>query len=131
MAPHQCGATLMPDVSFVLVYVDDVSRSEAFYAAILGRPAIESSPTFAMLPAGAGLRLGLWRRDGVKPPAGPGAGGEIAFTAGDKAEVDALCAEWRARGVAIAQEPTSMDFGYTFVGLDPDGQRLRVFAPSD
>jgi len=23
-----------------------------------------------------------------------------------------------------------MDFGYTFVALDPDGQRLRVFAPS-
>ena len=41
----------MPDVSFVLVYVEDVSRSEAFYAAILERPAIESLPTFAMLPA--------------------------------------------------------------------------------
>jgi catechol 2,3-dioxygenase-like lactoylglutathione lyase family enzyme len=120
----------MPDVSFVLVYVEDVSRSEAFYASILGRPAIESSQTFAMLPAGAGLRLGLWRRDGVGPPAG-GAGGEIAFTVGSEAEVDALCAAWRSRGVAIALEPTSMDFGYTFVGLDPDGQRLRVFAPSD
>jgi len=23
-----------------------------------------------------------------------------------------------------------MDFGYTFVGLDPNGQRLRVFAPA-
>ena len=121
----------MPDVSFVLVYVDDASRSEAFYATILGRPAIESSPTFAMFAAGAGLRLGLWRRDGVRPPTGGGAGGEIAFTAGSEAEVDALCAAWRTRGVAIAQEPTSMDFGYTFVGLDPDGQRLRVFAPSD
>ncbi len=91
----------MPDVSFVLVYVDDVSRSEAFYAAILGRPAIESSPTFAMLPAGTGLMLGLWRRDGVRPPASRGAGGEIAFTARNEAEVDALCADWRARGVAI------------------------------
>ena len=73
----------------------------------------------------------MWRRDGVRPPAGGGVGCEIAFTAGSEAEVDAICAAWRARGVAIAQEPTSMDFGYTFVGLDPDGQRLRVFAPSD
>jgi hypothetical protein len=24
-----------------------------------------------------------------------------------------------------------MDFGHTFVALDPDGNRLRVFAPED
>ena len=119
----------MPDVSFVLVYVEDVARSQVFYASILGRPAIESSPTFAMLPAAPGLMLGLWRRDGVKPMAGRGVGGEIAFTARNEAEVDALCADWRTRGVEIAQAPTSMDFGYTFVALDPDGQRMRVFAP--
>jgi len=28
----------------------------------------------------------------------------------------------------IAQPLTQMDFGYTFVALDPDGHRLRVFA---
>ncbi len=120
----------MPNVSFVLVYVDDVSKSEAFYASILGRAAIQSSSTFAMLPARPGLMLGLWRRDGVKPPATAGGGGEIAFTAANEAEVEALHAVWRSQGVAIAQPPTSMDFGYTFVALDPDGQRLRVFAPA-
>jgi predicted enzyme related to lactoylglutathione lyase len=120
----------MSDVSFILVYVDSVAASEAFYASILKRPAIESSATFAMLPAAPGLMLGLWKRDGVKPQATSSGGGEIAFTASGEAEVDALCAEWRARGVKIAQEPTRMDFGYTFVGLDPDGQRLRVFAPA-
>ena len=80
-----------------------------------------------MLPAAPGLMLGLWRRDGVKPMAGRGIGGEIAFTAGNEAEVDALCADWR---VEIALAPTSMDFGYTSVALDPDGQRVRVFAPA-
>ena len=120
----------MSDVGFILVYVGDVAASEAFYASILGRPAIESSPTFAMLPAAPGLMLGLWKREGVRPPATPAGGGEIAFTAGGEAEVDTLCARWRALGVTIAQEPTAMDFGYTFVGLDPDGQRLRVFAPA-
>ena len=49
----------MPNVSFILVYVDDVGRSEAFYASLLGRPAVESSPTFAMLPAAPGVMLGL------------------------------------------------------------------------
>ena len=60
----------------------------------------------------------------------PAGGGEIAFTAQSHEEVDARCAAWRAKGVAIALEPTAMDFGYTFVALDPDGQRLRVFAPA-
>jgi catechol 2,3-dioxygenase-like lactoylglutathione lyase family enzyme len=120
----------MSNVGFILVYVENVAASEAFYASILGRPAVESSATFAMLPAAPGLMLGLWRRDGVKPAATPPGGGEIAFPVDGAGEVDALFAEWSARGVKIAQTPTKMDFGYTFVGLDPDGQRLRVFAPS-
>ena len=120
----------MSDVGFIIVYVDNVAASEAFYAALLGRPAVESSSTFAMLPAAPGLMLGLWRRDGVKPDATSAGGAEIAFPVADAAEVDAKFADWRARGVKIAQEPTAMDFGYTFVALDPNGQRLRVFAPS-
>ena len=120
----------MSDVGFILVYVDDVAASEAFYASILGRPAVESSPTFAMLPAAPGLMLGLWRRDGVAPAATPAGGGEIAFPVDGAGEVDRLFAEWRAQGVTIAQPPATMDFGYTFVALDPDGQRLRVFAPA-
>jgi catechol 2,3-dioxygenase-like lactoylglutathione lyase family enzyme len=120
----------MPNVGFILVYVENVAKSEAFYASILGRPAIESSATFAMLPAAPGLMLGLWRRDGVAPPANAAGGGEIAFPVEGAGEVDALFEEWRAQGVTIALAPTKMDFGYTFVALDPDGQRLRVFAPS-
>ncbi len=57
-------------------------------------------------------------------------GGEIAFPVENSAEVDATFAEWRGRGVRIVLAPTQMDFGYTFIALDPDGQRLRVFAPS-
>ena len=83
-----------------------------------------------MLPAAPGLMLGLWRRDGVKPAATSAGGGEIAFPVDGAEEVDALFADWRGRGVTIVQPPTKMDFGYTFLALDPDGQRLRVFAPS-
>jgi predicted enzyme related to lactoylglutathione lyase len=39
-------------------------------------------------------------------------------------------ADWSKRGLTIAQPPTQMDFGHTFVALDPDGHRLRVFAPA-
>ena len=48
----------MSNVGFILVYVENVAASEAFYASILGRPAVESSATFAMLPAAPGLMLG-------------------------------------------------------------------------
>jgi len=120
----------MRNVGFILVYVADVAASMAFYAKILARPATEASPTFAMLPAAPGLMLGLWRRDGVKPAATSGGGGEIAFPVDNPAEVDRAFAEWRELGFEIVQTPTKMDFGYTFVALDPDGQRLRVFAPS-
>jgi len=40
----------MPDFSFVLLYVERPPASAAFYADLLGRPPVETSPTFAMLP---------------------------------------------------------------------------------
>jgi len=49
----------MADLNFILLYVDDVAASEAFYAKVFGRAAIESSPTFAMIPAAPGIMLGL------------------------------------------------------------------------
>ena len=59
----------------------------------------------------------------------------IGLVLGDMAQVadaEAVArthADWKSRGLPIAQAPTAMDFGHTFVALDPDGHRLRVFAP--
>jgi len=120
----------MTDMNFILLYVASPKLSEAFYADLLGRPAVESSPTFAMFGMSSGIMLGLWGRDGVKPVANAPGGGEIAFAVENGEAVDARHADWRARGLKIVQSPTDMDFGRTFVALDPDGHRLRVFAPS-
>src|SRR5580704_9511839 len=119
----------MPDVSFILLYVEDVAASQAFYARTLGRPAIEASPGFAMIPAAPGVMLGLWRRDEVAPAAGAPGGGEVALAVESDGAVDAAHMQWRDSGVKIAQAPTRMAFGYTFVGLDSDGHRVRVFSP--
>lgn len=54
---------------------------------------------------------------------------ELALTVADRGAVNALHDDWAARGLAIAQRPVQMDFGYTFVALDRDGHRLRVLAP--
>lgn len=120
----------MPDISFLLLYVQDVARSAAFYSRLLQKPVPESSPGFAMIPAAPGLRLGLWKRDEVEPEAGAPGGGEIAVALPDDAAVDAVFSAWEKQDVQIAQTPTRMDFGYTFVALDPDGHRIRAFAPA-
>jgi catechol 2,3-dioxygenase-like lactoylglutathione lyase family enzyme len=118
------------DPNFILLYVDSPAASAAFYADLLGRPPVESSPTFAMFALASGVMFGLWARHTVEPAATGAGGGELAFVVGDIDTVHALHADWRARGLKIAQPPTDMDFGHTFTALDPDGHRLRVFAPA-
>ena len=119
----------MSDLSFVILYVSDVARAQKLYADLLSKPALEASPGFAMFPAAPGVMLGLWRADEVQPKATAPGGAEFCLTAENAAAVKATAEVWRANGIVIAQEPTRMDFGFTFVGLDPDGHRLRVFAP--
>ena len=121
----------MSDISFILLFVEDTARSAEFYARLLEKPVVEASPTFAMIPAGANLMLGLWRRDGVAPAAGAPGGGEIAVALPDAAAVSAAHARWASQGARIAQAPAKMDFGFTFVALDPDGHRIRAFAPGE
>lgn len=118
----------MTEPALIILYVDAPERSARFYADLLGRPILESSPTFAMLSLHPGLMLGLWSRHTVAPEAAAaGGGGELAFTDPD---VDAVHADWRRRGLAILQPPTDMDFGRAFTAADPDGHRLRVFTPA-
>lgn len=42
-------------------------------------------------------------------------------------DVDALYEEWSRKHATVAQKPTDMDFGRTFVVLDPDGHRIRAY----
>lgn len=120
----------MPDFSFLLLHVASPAASARFYHELLGIPILEQSPTFAMLPLRDGVMLGLWSRATVEPVSTgrPGCS-EVAFTVADAAAVDATHATWMSRGLVIAQSPTRMDFGATFVALDPDGHRIRVLAP--
>ncbi|MFO1183168.1 MAG: VOC family protein [Bauldia sp.] len=124
------AALAAPQFNFVILYVADVARSAAFYAEALQRPVVEDSPTFAIISLQDGTMLGLWKRGEVQPAAsgGPGAS-ETCFRLADEAAVRATHDAWKKRGVAIAQAPTLMDFGTTFVALDPDGHRVRVYVP--
>jgi len=122
----------MPDAKYILLYVDNPRVSGRFYADLLGQEPVEAQPTFVLFVLPSGLKLGLWSRHTVEPATAPaavplGGGGEIGFTVGSRAEVDALYEQWGRKDLRVVQKPTALDFGYAFVVLDPDGHRLRVF----
>lgn len=114
----------LPNLQFVLLFVQDPIKSSEFYQKIFGYGPEELHPTFALFTLANGVKLGLWSQKTAEPKvtAQPGAA-ELSFS---EEAVDALYAKWQKMGVKMAQEPTDMDFGRTFVALDPDGHRLRV-----
>lgn len=121
----------LPAPNFVILYVASPTDSARFYTSLLGQPPLEASPGFAMFALNPGTMLGLWAAAHVEPTATAPGGSEIAFSLDSRAAVDAAHAAWKAHGLPIAQPPTAMDFGYTFVALDPDGHRLRVMVPTE
>ncbi|MET3353661.1 UNVERIFIED_ORG: catechol 2,3-dioxygenase-like lactoylglutathione lyase family enzyme [Xanthobacter viscosus] len=122
----------MTETNNLLLYVADPEASGRFYAGLLGLEAVEVSPTFVLLMLRSGLALGLWKASGVEPvPTASGGGSEMGFKVARAADVDATYAAWLTRGARIALPPTDLDFGRSFVALDPDGHRLRVYALAD
>lgn len=116
---------------YTILYVTDVPKSAAFYRDLFGKAPVEDHPTFAMFILENGTAWGLWTRDDVKPSvsAQPGAA-EYCLAVKSRDALDALAVEWKERGIPVIQEPTDLDFGYTFTALDPDGHRLRPFVPA-
>lgn len=114
---------------FVLLHVADPLASADFYSGLLGKPVVDSSPGFAMLPLNDAVMLGLWQADAAASggEGKPGAS-EVSFNVKDKAELDGLHMAWRGKQIPVLVEPIEMPFGYTFVAADPDGHRIRVVA---
>ncbi|OHX11992.1 drug:proton antiporter [Chromobacterium amazonense] len=122
----------MQHPNFVILYVDQPARSARFYSQLFDLQPIEESPTFAMFKFASGMRLGLWSRHTVEPGAEVlGGGGELIVQFEDVAALDAGLARWQALGLPILQPMTDMDFGRTFVALDPDGHRLRAYVVAE
>ncbi|PIT41410.1 VOC family protein [Snodgrassella alvi] len=113
----------------VIVYVKDVDTSTEFYTKILGRPPINTYPGFAVFLLKDNFILGLQEPDKITPKAPNHYGGfELSFNDVTKNDVDEIYSTWKKLNVRNELEPQMLDFGYTFVGNDPDGHRLRVCA---
>ena len=118
--------------STLLQYVRDVAASATVYSGILGKPPVEQSPGFALFLLGDGAALGLWQRDDVQPAVSAQAGAaELAMLVAKPETVQQTHDAWRALGVQILQAPVTLEFGHTFVGVDPDGHRLRVYSRAE
>ncbi|HEY0124868.1 MAG TPA: VOC family protein [Rhizobium sp.] len=120
----------MASPNLIIFYVKDPAESIPFYRDLLGREPAITAPNFAAFPLDNGFTLGLWRRSSVEPqPSAIGSRGELAFMVEGEGAVAEHYKDWKARGLPVAQELTTLDFGPTFVVLDPDGHRLRVCEP--
>ncbi|GAA2264943.1 VOC family protein [Glycomyces scopariae] len=125
----------MPAPNLFIVFVADAPASARFYGDLFDMKPVFETPgyiSFDLLPETPGrVHLSLWSRSGADFDAEPVRTSELCVTVkGAPASVDALYEEWTAKGVRIVEEPHDDVFGRTFVGADPDGNRIRV-APVD
>ncbi len=126
--PPDYRESLMNAPNFIILYVEDAVASERFYRELFDFQPIEKSENFAMFAFDSGLLLGLWSKHEVKPVAQlAGGGSELAIRVESEAALNAMYESWKTRDITIAQDITQMDFGLTFVALDPDQHRLRVY----
>lgn len=117
-----------PNITYVLLFVNNPQESGAFYSRLLKLKPVEEHPTFVRFLLPNGVNLGLWSKHTARPPVTAPAGGcEICFTESSDEHVDKLYAEWKSSGIPMALDPIAMDgMSRTFVALDPDGHRIRV-----
>ena len=118
----------MATPDYILLAVENPLKSAVLYDRILGAEPVERSDSFVLYALQNGLKLGLWSRQGVEPAPKPPGGVELTFSLADRDAVLRLYGTWTSLGLEVVQEPTDMDFGFTFVVADPDGHRLRPFA---
>jgi predicted enzyme related to lactoylglutathione lyase len=117
---------MMLKPSDVVLYVDNLQVSSAFYQDLLGIKPEQASATFHSFKLSNGMGLGLKAKHSVEPPANENSGGELAFTLANNREIDVLFEAWQKKEIVISQSPTVAPWGYNFVALDPDGNRLRA-----
>ena len=118
------------NLNFIIVYVNDLEKSKAFYADALGMTyvgAVSSTEFATMRPSGGGAMVGLQLKASSKLPPGretqPGSV-ELSF---EVADVDATYQQWKEKGVEMISEPLDLPFGRYFIAQDNEGHYLSAF----
>jgi lactoylglutathione lyase len=111
-------------VGYVILFVDDLERSVAFYRDVIGLPFRLQGDGYVEF-ATQGTRFGLYDSNRLDELTGqdstaPGRpGGEVAFLVAD---VDAEAERLRAAGAALLKGPVDRAWGHRTLHVeDPDG----------
>ncbi|MCL2297143.1 MAG: VOC family protein [Proteobacteria bacterium] len=113
----------------VILYVNDVDASTKFYESLFGEAPVETFPGFSVFLLKDNFILGLQTKHDIEPKPQPAFGGfELCLGDITVEEVNAAYRDFKARNIPMALPPTQLEFGYTFVALDPDGHRIRLCA---
>jgi predicted enzyme related to lactoylglutathione lyase len=118
---------MLLEPSAIVLYVDNLAVSSKFYQDLLGISPEAASPTFHTFTLSNGMSFALKVKHMIEPPSnGKNGNNELAFTLDNNKKVDELFTKWQAKEIDIILPPSLVPYGYTFVALDPDGNRLRV-----
>lgn len=116
---------------YVVLVVEDLDRSLAFYTGVLGLPLSHRSGQYAQLSTGP-TRLSLFERTAmaatlgreITPPGESAPGFEIGFIVND---VDAAYGELVSSGAPAVTPPTDRAWGQrTAYVRDPDGHLIEL-----
>ncbi|MBJ7536099.1 VOC family protein [Marinomonas transparens] len=115
--------------NFPIFYVDDVQVSVDFYRPLFERDPVDQQGSFALFVSESGNKFGLWAWQDVFPKANKVAHAsmEVAFEVSNLITLQIHYRKWSELGVEMIQGMSVTDFGTSFMALDPDGHRLRVF----
>ncbi len=115
--------------------VRDLAACTAFYRDTLGLPVSDSGPEFAMFKIGdlyffLQEAVGAARMIGAEPLDAPPGGGSRVLLAASVADVDAMYADLKARGVRVLNPPTDQAWGLrTAYFADPEGNFWEIHQP--
>jgi uncharacterized protein len=123
-------------VTTIMLGVEDVVRSKAFYADGMGATVDQDYPTFVTLKLDGGSSLALYERAaaaadaGVSPEGSGFRGVSFHYIVDSKDIVDDVIAKAAAAGGSVVREAATAEWGYFGYFSDPDGNLWKVAAGS-
>jgi uncharacterized protein len=120
-------------VTVVMIGVEDMARSKAFYGEGLGCSIRQDYPGFVSFGMGEGSsELAIYPRDaaaqdaGVSPEGSGFRGVSFHHLVSSTDEVDQIMAAAVAAGGGVVKEATAAPYGYSGYFSDPDGYLWKV-----
>ncbi len=126
------------EVTAIMIGVEDLASSKAFYADGLGCTIDQDHPNFVSFKLGEGSSsLALYEREAAAQDAGVSSDGSgfrgvsFHFVVASHDQVDEVVGKAAASGGAVVKEPAASDWGgYFGYFSDPDGYLWKVASAS-